>query len=152
MDHYRRKGLSRETRRYLEDILRNIPGATKKTVRKIIAVPEAIMDDISAHLPINGLIALLNGQAPGDTIHLGHRIKPMDIFNAARRVTLANVRPLVDSTQPGATATALELQMADLRAKGWMAHYGVAVPGNEREAEKYWVGLVAPWQMTVGDT
>jgi hypothetical protein len=102
----------------MEDILRNIPGATKKTVRQIIAVPEHIMDNLSANLPINGVIELLNGEAPGGTLHLGHRIKPMDIFNAARRVQLSNVRPLVDSTQPGAAATALELQMADLRANG----------------------------------
>ncbi|KAJ9092725.1 hypothetical protein QFC20_007281 [Naganishia adeliensis] len=71
----------------------------------------------------------------------------MDIFNAARRVTREKVRRLVDSSQPGATALSLDLQLITLRGKGWLAHKAVSVPANGQQAEKYWVGLVSQWQI-----
>lgn len=112
-----------------------------------MAVPDEEIDELTAYLDIAGLIELMDGRPPGDTMHMGHRIKTMDIFNAARRVKCQTIRPLVDSTQPGAVTLSLELQMMALREKGWKAHKGVAIPGNAQEGEKYWVGLIATWQI-----
>lgn len=149
IEHFRRQGLSKEARAYIENLLRLYPGTEKKTVRRFLAVPDEEIDELTAHLDVAGLIELMDGRPPGDTMHMGHRIKTMDIFNAARRVKCQNIRPLVDSTQPGAVTLSLELQIMTLRDKGWKAHKGVAIPANDQEPEKYWVGLIATWQIMV---
>jgi hypothetical protein len=149
IEHFRRHRLSREARAYVENILRLYPGATKKTVRQFLAIPEEEVDALTENLAVGELINLLSGRPATQTIHMGHRIRTMDVFNAARRVACERVRPLVDSSQPGATATSLEIQILMLNEKGWLAKKGIAIPGAGDQGGKYWLGLVAPWQMVV---